>query len=520
VARPEVAVIGGGLAGLTAALHLAERGVPTLLLEADTRYAGGRCWGGAHFSNETAHSENALGVRVGNHTFYPEHGMHGLWNEYHHFRATLERFGIAPELFIAQEEEWIHGEGPRVRRVEIGSAIREAGLPAPLHYLELFTRPGFLRYMSLRDWTALLPVWYSLLFAIALDPFARSLPLTGQSLNTFFRGWTPRLAALFRGLARCGPSEDSLAGFIAFLRFYTLLRRDAWRFSYLTTDPGEALINPLVDAFRARDGVLQLGALVEEIDRPSDANTRWKIRYQTTSGARTFYADQLILALDPPAAQRLLTESPFTRPIAADYQWPRGLANGVVRAWFNVAPRPGPEAGMFTGDFVADNFFWLQRIRRDFAEWGRATGGSAVEMHLYGPPEFLDQPEAVILGRAVSDVYRAFPELRGHLIAQTFQHNGQSHTSVMVAPADRWLGVATPWPNLWACGDWVRGEWPALFIERACVSALAAANGVLEAAGLAPYPLIPYSPPEPFAAWLQQALLGGRAIVRRWRRLT
>ncbi|HSM70180.1 MAG TPA: FAD-dependent oxidoreductase, partial [Anaerolineales bacterium] len=51
-------IIGGGVAGLTAALHLAERGLKPLILEADER-AGGRLSGkgeiivnGHHFSNE------------------------------------------------------------------------------------------------------------------------------------------------------------------------------------------------------------------------------------------------------------------------------------------------------------------------------------------------------------------------------------------------------------------------------------------------------------------------------------
>ena len=40
-----VIIVGGGLAGLTAALHLAERGMKPLILEADEQFAGGRIAG-------------------------------------------------------------------------------------------------------------------------------------------------------------------------------------------------------------------------------------------------------------------------------------------------------------------------------------------------------------------------------------------------------------------------------------------------------------------------------------------
>jgi hypothetical protein len=78
--------------------------------------------------------------------------------------------------------------------------------------------------------------------------------------------------------------------------------------------------------------------------------------------------------------------------------------------------------------------------------------------------------------------------------------------------------VRTPWPNLWACGDWVRGPWPALFLERAGVSGIEAANAALDAMGLEPFPVMPYSEPEWLAAAIQKWLLGGRELLRRFRR--
>lgn len=518
----EVAVIGAGLAGLTAAVHLAERGVSVLVLEADSLCAGGRLWGGAGAGGE---------VSLNGFTFYPEHGLHGFWNGYHNLRAALERFGIAPDIALAEEEEWIHGEAGQVRRVEIGSVIRGAGLPAPLHYLELLTKPGLLAMLGPREWLSLFNVWGGLLLAVALDPFARNIPLPDQTLADFFRGWSPRVAALFLGLARnslaANPHEIPLASFIAFLRFYTLMRRDAWGFSYLRTDPGAAIITPLVERLHARGGQLLLGASVDDLTPLSPTEIAhqargagaggWGVRFQTRLGPRTFYADHVILAVDAPAAQRLLCASPATQPIAQTLTWPGGQPSAVVRLWFDVRPRPGPEAGIFTGDFAVDNFFWLHQLQTNFIEWAQAAGGSAVELHIYGPDDFLNQPEAVIIARALTDVYRAYPELRGHSVARTLQRNAPTHSRLMVDAPERWLGVATPWPNLWACGDWVRGEWPALFLERACVSGLEAANGVLATLGYKPFPLEPYSEPEWLAKHLQQWMLDGRAFLRRWR---
>ncbi len=532
MANAEVVVIGAGLAGLTAAAHLAERGVSVLALEADALYPGGRLWGGP--LGETRFLDNGVTVTLNGHTrtFYPEHGLHGFWNEYHNLRATLERFGIAPDIALAEEEEWIHGEAGRVRRVEIGSVIRGAGLPAPLHYLELFTKPGFLALLGPREWLSLFNVWGGLLLAVALDPFARNIPLQGQTLADFFKGWSPRVAALFLGLARnslaASLHEIPLASFIAFLRFYTLMRRDAWRFTYLRTDPGTAIINPLVERLQTRGGRLLLGTFADQLSpAPLLPSTEargqgrrgeqpgWRVRFQTRLGPRTFYAAHVILAVDAPAAQRLLCASPTTQAIAQTLTWPTGQPSAVVRLWFDIRPRPGPEAGIFTGDFAVDNFFWLHQLQTDFSEWAQATGGSAVELHIYGRDDFLNQPDAVIIARALTDVYRAYPELRGHTVAHTAQCNAPTHSRLVVDAPERWLGVQTPWPNLWACGDWVRGEWPALFLERACVSGLEAANAVLASLGHAPFPIERYSEPEWLAKQIQRAMLGGRQLLRR-----
>ncbi len=274
------------------------------------------------------------------------------------------------------------------------------------------------------------------------------------------------------------------------MRFYTLLRRDAWAFTYFDHDSAQAVVDPLSERLQAAGGIIQLGARVTQLERESDG---WRVAW--TGGEA--HAAQVIFALDAPACRALLELSADTAPRASTLIWPLAVATAVMRFWFSRAPHPGAEAGIFTGDFVIDNFFWLDRFQRPFADWHQATGGSAVEVHVYGPPETLAQPDALLLARALLDVQRSWPELRGTMLQQSIRRNPATH-SLFSSEGDQ-IGVATPWPGIAACGDWVEYPHPALYLERAVVTGIAAANRVLAENHLDAWPIRAVDPPEPLA---------------------
>jgi isorenieratene synthase len=391
----------------------------------------------------------------------------------------------------------------------VGSTIRRSFIPAPLHYLQLFLSGKFLWMLDIRDWASLFNVWSGLIMAVGIDPFAENQPMEGMTLGDMTRKWSPALKSFFLGLARNGlsshPNEVSISGFIAFLRFYTLMRRDAWKFSYLPDDGGTSICEPLAAKVQELGGRIQLGSRVKRMVHDGE---EWRVTWDTINGEESACASHIILAVDANNAKKILYES-FGKSVHGLF-FPRALSNAVIRLWFDVKPKKSAEAGIFTGDFILHNYFWLDRIYNSFRRWARETSGSALEVHVYGPPETLAQPDAILLAQAIKDVEQAFPELKGHRIGQHLQRNPETHTLPAMGPKEKYLGIETPWESLFCAGDWLRHPAPSFFLERACMTGIEAANAVLISRGLQKWTLVDYLPPEPFVAWIEKLMRRGR----------
>jgi carotenoid phi-ring synthase / carotenoid chi-ring synthase len=484
-------IIGGGVAGLTAALHLAERGLKPLVLEADER-AGGRLSGRDD-------------IMVNDHRFTNEHGVHGIWSSYVNFKHMLGRHEILPQLIPAIEEQWIYRAGNFIGRAPIGSVIRHSKLPAPLHYIHLFLLPQFLWMLDIRDWAGIFNVWSTLLMAIGIDPFVEDQPLEGLTFGESLKRWGPAMRALFFGLTRNGlstdPSQVPLAGFLAFLRFYTVMRRDAWAFEYLPNGSGE-VIEKLSAKIKELGGGIRFRSRVKRMERMGD----WIVHFESDGVHESINPDYVILASDSPAAESIIKSSFPSDGLF----FPHGLAHAVIRLWFDQQPRKHPEAGIFSGDFIMHNFFWLDKIYRDYQKWSAETGGACIELHVYGPEEVLQQSDPVMLTNVLTDFYRAFPELKGHLIKPHLQRNAATHTLPALGARGTHLGIETPWENFFCAGDWVWMQNPSFFLERACVTGIEAANQVLLRSGKAIFDFQHYPPPEPLAAWIEMLMMRGR----------
>ena len=498
-----VVVIGAGLAGLSAAVHLAARDVPPLLLELDTEWPGGCLAGGP--ANTFEHGDRSW-------TFPTEHGAHALWGGYDNMHAMLSRF-LDLELRASEGEEWINRWGSEVRYVEAGTAVRRSWLPAPLHYLQLLLRPRFWQTVTPLDILSIPGFINSLLLTTGFDPIREEIELEGLKIDDYFRFWTPNLRATFRGLGHsllASHSEYiSLSAFIAAIRFFTLLRRDTWRLDYLPGSAHDCVLQPLIQRIEDSGGMAMLGTRALSLSRRGDY---WDVRVEDArlGGTRSLTAASVIFACDPPAAKSILEAGPETGEIARTLRFPESIQSATARLWFAKQPREGAPGGMFTGDFEIDNFFWLHRLHDEFQEWA-AAGGSAIETHFYSPERVFDRSDQMLLVTATTEVTRAFPELRGHFVYGSIRRNGYNMTRFLVPGANS-LHVETPWPGVYACGDWVGYDTASMWMERSTITGIAAANAVLAAQGRDLWDILPDRPPEPLARAMGTVVRSGRRI--------
>jgi squalene-associated FAD-dependent desaturase len=263
-------VIGGGVAGIAAALHLADAGRTVTLVESRPRLGGAAC----SFPRE--------GLRVDN-------GQHVFLRCCTAYRAFVDRIG-GTELTTMQPHLDIPVLAPGGRRAALR---RTPGLPAPLHLGAALTRYGLLSWPDrLRAGRAVL----ALLRTDPTDPRADA-----QSFGAFLRAHGQSTASIERLWAIVGtatlnavPDDASLALAAKVFRTGLLTHADAADVGYATASLGELHHTAARRALEAAGVEVLLRHRVRAV-RPG------QVVAHAPRGDRELAADGIVLAVPPPA---------------------------------------------------------------------------------------------------------------------------------------------------------------------------------------------------------------------------
>ena len=439
-----VSVVGGGLAGITTALRLADAGV------AVTLYEGKPKLGGLTHSFE----RNLDKGRGGDERIVVDNGQHVFLRCCVHYLALLERLGVTdrvhlqPRLDVTVLSEASSREG----------RLRRSGMPAPLHLGAALARYPWL---STLEKARIVPA------ALALGKVDREALATDQrSFGSWLagHGQSPRaVEALWDliGIATINaPAERaSLALAATVFQLGLLDRADAadigWSLVPLQELHGDAALKALADA-----GVdVRLSTRVGSLDE--------------------LEGDAVVLAVPPAEAQRLLPRDAVRangRSLAAD--WAEQLGSAPIINLHLIYDRQ-----VLDGPFVAAVDSPLQWVfdRTEHAGLARTPGaGQYVAVSLSAAEELVDLPVATLRERFVPHLERLLPRTRGAVIRDFFVTRERQATFRPAPGSGRYRPEThTTRSGVYLAGAWTATGWPAT-MEGAVRSGDVAAEAVLQ----------------------------------------
>jgi squalene-associated FAD-dependent desaturase len=441
---PHVAVVGGGLAGVTAALACADAGARVSLFEARA------CLGGATWSTEKR------GLRVDN-------GQHVFMRCCTAYRGLLARLGVERKVALQ----------PRLA-VPVAAPgrplawIRRHPLPAPAHLA-----PSLLGFPHL-PFAARLRAAAAARAFTALDP--DDPRLDERSLGSWLaeRGVRdePSLAfwdLLIRPTLNVPAADASLGLAARVLRTGFLDRTDAADIGIAAVPFAELHDEPARRALHAAGAAVALRAAVRTVSVDAAGGVTISV------GGDTLHADAVILAAPPDTTARLAPPAAGLDSAALARLGASPIVN--LHVWFDRRVTDLP--------FVAG---WRTPLQWIF-DRTRAAGaerGQVLTVSLSAAEEWLGRSRAELRAAFVPAFGALFPAARAAQVLDFFALSEPTATFRQVAGTRKFRpGVETRHPAVYVAGAWTDTGWPAT-MEGAVRSGSAAAREALRSAAGAP----------------------------------
>lgn len=456
------AVVGGGIAGISAASHLAERGFGVALFEKEP-YLGGKV------GSWKADVGGGVEMQI-------EHGFHAFFRQYYNFLDFLKRIGA--EKYLEPIDDYL------ILTQAHGNFSFQGIDTTPIYNLLSMARKGIYSLPRM----ALNPKAQKMQALFRYEPESTFAQYDQVSFADFARSAAlpDRLVRIFTSFARAffsEPSRMSMAEMIKGFHFYFLSNDLGLLYDYMNEDFAVSLLGPVFAHFEKHGVSWHLNAPVESVEREGKGYRVNGVPF-----------DDLVIATDVVGTRKIAEKSPWLREeapiLAAQMSALRPSQRyAVLRLWLDRDIRSDLPIFVFTDrEVLLDSISLYHRMQETSRRWVEENGGSVIELHSYAVPDAIrDQEEA--RAQLIREFETYFPEIKGAVIRHEFMQFRQDFASFAIGEYAGRPTVQTEIPNLFLAGDWVRLSCPAMLMEAAHTSGMIAANHLLSAQGLQQYPV-------------------------------
>lgn len=436
----QVAIIGGGLAGLAAGCALADAGLKVTLFERRP-YVGGRA---------SSYEHPGTGEVVDN----CQHVLFGCCTNLIRF---YEKLGVADKIGWSSDINFIE-PGGRITK------FAPSRLPAPLHNVPAFIRSPL---FSLQDKLAIARGLTAMLKGLPEDSgenFLSWLRRHRQTQQAIKRFWEPVLvSALTEDLDRI-----SVHYAMKVFRELFLISSEGGKMG-VPAIPLSDLYAAAVEYIRRRGGDVLLRTTVTGF-----AATESGVTITSSAGEQKF--DFVVLAAPFQTAASLLPSDATGEGLKARLQHFEPTPITGIHLWFDREITPLPHAALMDRTIQ-----WM--YQKSKLQENREGPGSYLELVVSASKSLVQKSREEILDLAVRELAEFFPTVKDAKVEKAAVIKEVYAAYAILPGLDEFRPAAsTGWPRVFLAGDWTATGWPAT-MEGAVRSGYLAAEALTESLG-------------------------------------